>query len=76
MPEEHKPCAIIIIIAPPIPHEYKDRTPTIIKAICTTDEYAIITFISLIIRHTIPKIPPPSNEILIIKDKMVEGINK
>ena len=76
IPEEHNPWATIIIIAPLIPHEYKDSTPTIIKAICTTDEYAIMTFISLIIRHTIPKIPPPNKEVLIIKDKIVEELNK
>jgi len=38
IPEEHKPWATIIIIDPPMPHEYNDRTPTIIKAIWTTEE--------------------------------------
>jgi len=75
MPEEHSPCANIIIIAPLIPHEYNDNTPIIIKAICTTEEYAIITFISLIIRQTIPRTPPPNKEILIIDLKSKEELN-
>jgi hypothetical protein len=33
MPDEHRPCAIIIIIAPKIPHIIVDIIPTIIKAI-------------------------------------------
>merc|ERR1712198_361745 len=65
----------IIIIAPLIPHEYNDNTPIIIKAIWTTEEYAIITFISLIIRQTIPRTPPPNKEILIIDLKSKEELN-
>jgi hypothetical protein len=38
IPDEQTPWAIITIIAPLIPHDENDRTPTIISAICTTDE--------------------------------------
>lgn len=38
IPDEHSPCATIIIMAPLIPQENRDNTPMIIKAIWTTDE--------------------------------------
>lgn len=39
-----------------------DITPTIIKAIWTTEEYAIITFKSLTPQQTIARRPPPKSE--------------
>jgi len=62
IPEEQTPCAIITIIPPSIPHVLMEKNPTIINAICTTDEYAITTFMSLVITQIIPKIILPAKE--------------
>jgi len=67
IPDEHTPCAIMIIIPPASPHIPNLNTPAIIKAMCTTEEYAIITLISLITVHRTPKTPPPTNANLIVK---------
>lgn len=42
--DEHRPCAIIIIIVPDIPHVENDNVPEIINPICPTEEYAISDF--------------------------------
>lgn len=42
--DEHKPWAIIIISAPPIPHIEFDIMPASISPIWPTDEYAIKDF--------------------------------
>jgi len=65
MPEEQIPCANIIIILPRILQKFFDRILIIINAIWTTEEYAIITFISLFIKHTILKNDPPKREKII-----------
>lgn len=64
------------IIAPLIPQLVRDITPTIISAICTTDEYAIITFISLCLRQTTPRSPPPSNEKILSILRYLDTSNK
>ena len=61
-PEEQIPWAIIIIIAPSLPHSPPINTPTITKDMCTIEEYAIITFMSLCFRQTILNTLPPTNE--------------
>jgi hypothetical protein len=38
IPEEHTPCANIIIIVPSNPHLVNLRTPAITRAMCTTEE--------------------------------------
>jgi len=43
-----KPCEIIVTMAPSIPHLFNKYSEIITKDICTIDEYAIITFISLL----------------------------
>ena len=49
-------------ISPPVKPAIKaDKKLTIIMAIWTTEEYAMITFISLKVKHAIPKIIPPNN---------------
>ena len=62
IPDEHTPCANIIIMVPWILHKFLDKILTIIRAMWTTDEYAIITFISLCIKHTTLRILPPNRE--------------
>jgi len=69
IPEEHTPCANIIIILPKILQKFFDKIFTIIRAMCTTEEYAIITFISLFIKHTTLNSLPPNKE-KIIKNKV------
>lgn len=49
------------IIPPVNPTIKADKKLTIIMAIWTTEEYAMITFISLKVKHAIPKIIPPNN---------------
>ena len=44
--EDDSPWAIIIIIAPLIPHFLMERTPAISNPIWPTEEYAIIDFMS------------------------------
>jgi len=61
IPEEHTPCANIIIITPSSPHLVSLKTPAITRAIWTTEEYAITTFISLCTTQRILKTPPPIN---------------
>ena len=58
--EEQNPWAIMIIIPPSPPIGNSERKPMITKDMCTTDEYAITTLISLWARHKTPKRPPPS----------------
>jgi len=65
IPEEQDPCAIITIIPPSTPHVLIEKNPAIISAICTTDEYAITTFISLVMTQITPKIIPPAKEMTI-----------
>lgn len=60
IPEEQTPWATIITTAPLIPHEVTETQPAIMKAICTTEEYAIITFRSLKLTHTALSILPPN----------------
>lgn len=62
IPEEQTPWATIIIMPPSTPHALIEISPTIIKAICTTEEYAINTFMSLFIIHRTPKMALPTNE--------------
>jgi len=71
IPEETKPWLNIIIIAPFNPHKDKEINPTITNAIWTIEEYAIITFISLWIKHNILNSLPPTKEIDIIHSKNI-----
>ena len=64
IPEEQTPCDTIIIILPSTPHSPDEKRPTIIRAMCTTEEYAITTFISLVITQMIPKMVLPTSEII------------
>lgn len=64
IPEEQTPCATITIIPPSTPQVPIEKTPEIISAMCTTEEYAITTFMSLVITQTIPKITLPVKEII------------
>jgi len=61
IPDEQIPWAIMTIIPPVNPAIKADKKLTIIMAIWTTEEYAMITFISLKVKHAIPKIIPPNN---------------
>ena len=65
IPEEQIPWANIIIILPRRLQKFLDKILIIINAIWTTEEYAIITFISLFIKHTILKSEPPNKEKII-----------
>jgi len=62
IPDEQTPWAIIIINAPSTPHTDRDITPLITRAIWTTEEYAITTFMSLWIRQIKPNTPPPNTD--------------
>ena len=55
----------MIIILPKSLQKFLDKILIIINAICTTEEYAIITFISLFIKQTILKRDPPNREKII-----------
>ena len=68
IPEEHTPWANIMIILPKRLQKFLDKILTIINAMWTTEEYAIITFMSLFIRHTILKRAPPNKEKIIINN--------
>jgi hypothetical protein len=61
IPDEQTPCASIIITPPSIPQVLKDMAPTITSDICTTEEYAITTFMSLFSILKILNSPPPNN---------------
>ena len=71
IPDETKPWLSIIIIAPLSPHNDNLSRPTITNDMCTIEEYAIITFISLWIKHKILNNPPPINETQIIHSKYI-----
>jgi len=62
IPEEQIPWANMMIILPKSLQKFLDKMLTIINAIWTTEEYAIITFISLFIKQTILKREPPNKE--------------
>lgn len=70
----------MIIIDPSIPHKDKDITPLITSAICTTEEYAITTFISLWIMQIKPNSPPPKTDklkkILTITPEIIKGLTR
>jgi len=66
-PDEQIPCASIILTPPSTHHIFIKNRHTIIIDICTTEEYAITTFISLFKIHIMPKILPPIKLILINK---------
>lgn len=73
IPEEQTPWAIIMIIAPLAPQEEAEVQPAIIRAMWTTEEYAIITFRSLSLIHTALSMPPPHIEIINTLDNTLEG---
>lgn len=59
MPEDTTPCAIITHQAPIRPTFLNNNKLTIINDIWTTEEYAIIIFMSVVRQQKTPKIPPP-----------------
>lgn len=67
MPDEQIPWATIIIIPPATPIVKADKRLTIIIAMCTTEEYAIITFISLNVKHATLRIIPPNRPTTIMR---------
>jgi hypothetical protein len=75
-PEETSPWASIIQIAPTRLTFCKLKKATITKAICTTEEYAIVTFISDRRQHKIFKLLPPQTAIIIINKLISLRIQK
>lgn len=59
MPDLIRPCAIIIEKAPSHPHLFIENIPLITSAICLTEEYAIMDFISVCRKHRKAVIAPP-----------------
>jgi len=73
IPDEQIPWATIIIRAPLTPQEETEMMPKMIKAMWTTEEYAIITLRSLNLTQTALSRPPPTSEIINTFDNTLTG---